>query len=157
MQLLADVPYPLKSYRMSGLKAGIRFYFRARLVDKTGNQSPWSDIILGESSADTQAILDAVADKFLSTEAGKEMQKDIDFNADKVVELESDGFLYEDIIAQHDTQLQRLGRASLEHTEQFGEITFNILAEKGIDALRLNASTALLLTKKRRERKVPRC
>ncbi|WP_422614657.1 phage tail tip fiber protein [Moellerella wisconsensis] len=59
------------------------------------------------------------------------MQKDIDFNADKVVELESDGFLYEDIIAQHDTQLQRLGRASLEHTEQFGEITFNILAEKG--------------------------
>ncbi|KPD01932.1 phage tail fiber protein [Moellerella wisconsensis ATCC 35017] len=131
MQLLADVPYPLKSYRMSGLKAGIRFYFRARLVDKTGNQSPWSDIILGESSADTQAILDAVADKFLSTEAGKEMQKDIDFNADKVVELESDGFLYEDIIAQHDTQLQRLGRASLEHTEQFGEITFNILAEKG--------------------------
>ncbi|MEI9600580.1 DUF1983 domain-containing protein [Moellerella wisconsensis] len=131
MQLLADVPYPLKSYRMSGLKAGIRFYFRAKLVDKTGNQSPWSDIILGESSADTQAILDAVGDKFLSTEAGKEMQKDIDFNADKVVELESDGFLYEDIIAQHDTQIQRLGRASLEHSEQFGEITFNILAEKG--------------------------
>ncbi|WP_420915552.1 TipJ family phage tail tip protein [Moellerella wisconsensis] len=88
MQLLADVPYPLKSYRMSGLKAGIRFYFRARLVDKTGNQSPWSDIILGESSADTQAILDAVGDKFLSTETGKEMQKDIDFSRDKVDALE---------------------------------------------------------------------
>ncbi|EPJ9279038.1 host specificity protein J, partial [Proteus mirabilis] len=60
MQLLADVPYPLKSYRMSGLKAGARFYFRARLVDKTGNQSEWTSVVLGESSTDVEGILDAV-------------------------------------------------------------------------------------------------
>lgn len=131
MQLLADVPYPLKTYSMSGLKAGVRFYFRARLVDKTGNQSEWSSIVSGESSADVDAILDAAGKEFLSTEAGKQLEEKIDLNAEKVVELESDSFLYEDIIAQHDTQLKRLGRASIEHSEQFGEITFNALAEKG--------------------------
>ncbi len=131
MQLLADVPYPLKTYSMSGLKAGVRFYFRARLVDKTGNQSDWSAIVSGESSADADAILDVAGKEFLSTETGKQLQEAIDLNMEKVVELESDGFLYEDIIAQHNTQLKRLNRASLEHSEQFGEITFNVLAEKG--------------------------
>ncbi|MBQ0210084.1 DUF1983 domain-containing protein [Providencia rettgeri] len=78
MQLLADVPYPLKSYRMSGLKAGVRFYFRARLVDKSGNQSGWTSFVLGESSTDVEGILEAVGDKFLSTEAGKLMESQIE-------------------------------------------------------------------------------
>ncbi|WP_336192875.1 TipJ family phage tail tip protein [Providencia stuartii] len=78
MQLLADVPYPLKSYRMSGLKAGVRFYFRARLVDKTGNQSEWTHIVLGESSTDVEGILEAVGDNFLTTEAGKRMESQIE-------------------------------------------------------------------------------
>ncbi|WP_272538533.1 TipJ family phage tail tip protein [Providencia sp. PROV197] len=78
MQLLADVPYPLKSYRMSGLKAGTRFYFRARLVDKSGNQSEWTSLVLGESSTDAEGILEAVGDKFLSTEAGKRMESQIE-------------------------------------------------------------------------------
>ncbi len=84
MQLLADVPYPLKSYRMSGLKAGVRFYFRARLVDKTGNESEWTDIILGESSTDVEGILEAVGDNFLSTEAGQIMQEQIDFSKNEI-------------------------------------------------------------------------
>lgn len=78
MQLLADVPYPLKSYRMSGLKAGVRFYFRAKLVDKSGNQSEWTSFVLGESSTDVEGILEAVGDKFLSTEAGKRMESQIE-------------------------------------------------------------------------------
>uniref|UniRef100_UPI002349A423 host specificity protein J n=1 Tax=Providencia sp. PROV257 TaxID=2949945 RepID=UPI002349A423 len=84
MQLLADVPYPLKSYRMSGLKAGVRFYFRARLADKSGNQSEWTSLVLGESSTDVEGILEAVGDKFLSTEAGQQMQELIDFNQGNV-------------------------------------------------------------------------
>ncbi|WP_253941113.1 host specificity protein J, partial [Providencia stuartii] len=84
MQLLADVPYPLKSYRMSGLKAGARFYFRARLVDKSGNQSEWTSVVLGESSTDVEGILDAVGDTFLTNEAGKQMQEQIDFSKEAI-------------------------------------------------------------------------
>ncbi|MEI9716150.1 phage tail protein [Moellerella wisconsensis] len=111
------------------LKANQTYYVYVRTINPVGKS--YFVEASGKPEDKSDEILDFLGDKFLSTEAGKEMQKNIDFNADKVVELESDGFLYEDIIAQHDTQLQRLGRASLEHSEQFGEITFNILAEKG--------------------------
>lgn len=90
MQLLADVPYPLKSYRMSGLKAGMRFYFRARLVDKSGNQSEWTSFVLGESSTDVEGILDAVGDKFLSTEAGQQMESRIEDIEEEQVNIKHD-------------------------------------------------------------------
>ncbi|MDE1493345.1 host specificity protein J, partial [Xenorhabdus bovienii] len=41
LMLLADIPYPQRTHTMQGLAAGVAFYFRARLVDKSGNQSPW--------------------------------------------------------------------------------------------------------------------
>ncbi|MEX9756032.1 DUF1983 domain-containing protein [Providencia vermicola] len=114
MQLLADVPYPLKSYRMSGLKAGARFYFRARLVDKTGNQSEWTSVVLGESSTDVEGILDAVGDTFLTNEAGKQMQEQIDFNQSNV-----------------QLQLEQAAEATLNNTVMLNQVSFRLLEEEG--------------------------
>ncbi|MEX6119171.1 DUF1983 domain-containing protein [Providencia hangzhouensis] len=90
MQLLADVPYPLKSYRMSGLKAGVRFYFRARLVDKSGNQSEWTGLALGESSADVEGILTVAGENFLSNEAGQRMESRIEDIEEEQVNIKHD-------------------------------------------------------------------
>ncbi|WBA57908.1 DUF1983 domain-containing protein [Providencia sp. 21OH12SH02B-Prov] len=114
MQLLADVPYPLKSYRMSGLKAGVRFHFRARLVDKTGNQSEWTNIVLGESSSDVEGILEAVGDKFLTTEAGKQMQEQIDFNQSNV-----------------QLQLEQAAEATLNNTVMLNQVSWRLFEEEG--------------------------
>lgn len=114
MQLLADVPYPLKSYRMSGLKAGVRFYFRARLVDKSGNQSEWTNVVLGESSTDVEGILDAVGDTFLTNEAGKQMQEQIDFNQSNV-----------------QLQLEQAAEATLNNTVMLNQVSFRLLEEEG--------------------------
>nr|WP_308808979.1 DUF1983 domain-containing protein [Providencia sp. PROV024] len=114
MQLLADVPYPLKSYRMSGLKAGVRFYFRARLVDKTGNQSEWANIVLGESSTDVEGILEAVGDNFLTSEAGQELQKQIDFNQGNV-----------------QLQLEQAAEATLNNTMMLNQVSWRLFKEEG--------------------------
>ncbi|WP_318839960.1 phage tail tip protein [Providencia sp. PROV080] len=114
MQLLADVPYPLKSYRMSGLKAGARFYFRARLVDKTGNQSEWTSVVLGESSTDVEGILDAVGDTFLTNEAGQKLQEQIDFNQSNV-----------------QLQLEQAAEATLNNTVMLNQVSFRLLEEEG--------------------------
>ncbi|WIJ75440.1 TipJ family phage tail tip protein [Providencia stuartii] len=114
MQLLADVPYPLKSYRMSGLKAGVRFYFRARLVDKSGNQSEWTNVVLGESSTDVEGILDAVGDTFLTTEAGKQMQEQIDFNQSNV-----------------QLQLEQAAEATLNNTVMLNQVSWRLFEEEG--------------------------
>ncbi|MEQ5709891.1 DUF1983 domain-containing protein [Providencia huaxiensis] len=126
MQLLADVPYPLKSYRMSGLKAGVRFYFRARLVDKTGNQSEWTNIVLGESSSDVEGILEAVGDKFLTTEAGQKLQEQINFNKDSLSDLQIDNDDFKQKVISIDRELEAVNEAVMEvvhfSTENYWEL-----------------------------------
>ncbi|MEQ5573395.1 DUF1983 domain-containing protein [Providencia huaxiensis] len=145
MQLLADVPYPLKSYRMSGLKAGVRFYFRARLVDKTGNQSEWTNIVLGESSSDVEGILEAVGDKFLSTEAGQKLQEQIDFNKDHIEDLTLEQLeIKHDIInvdsktidlnnkvVQINTDVAIVNEAVMQNAISLNNVTFRLMEEEG--------------------------
>ncbi|MDC9591057.1 host specificity protein J [Xenorhabdus sp. XENO-10] len=86
LMLLADIPYPQRTHTMQGLAAGVAFYFRARLVDKSGNQSPWTEFIRGESSTDTSWIVEATGNAFLTAEAGKRLQSDIDFANEAIME-----------------------------------------------------------------------
>lgn len=87
-QLLTDAPYPLSTYTMPGLAAGREFWFRARLVDKIGNEGAWTGIIRGVSSSDASDILDYIGDEFLSTEAGKQLTSRVDSVEDSVKELD---------------------------------------------------------------------
>ena len=133
----AEIDVTTKSNRLGqgqfwtkeNLRAGTDYWFYIRTVNSYG-KSAFIEA-KGQASGTPVDMIDEMKNEFLSTEAGKQLEEKIDLNMEKVVELESDGFLYEDIIAQHNTQLKRLNRASLEHSEQFGEITFNALAEKG--------------------------
>lgn len=129
MQLLADVPYPLKSYRMSGLKAGVRFYFRARLVDKSGNQSEWTNVVLGESSTDVEGILDAVGDTFLTNEAGKQMQEQIDFSKEAIAELELDTIDVKQKVVSIDRDVEAVNEAVMMNTKFTTEVHFSLKEE----------------------------
>lgn len=85
--LLSDVPHPQRNYTMQGLRAGQVFWFRARIVDKSGNQSPWIDWVRGMSSTDTSAILEAIGDDFISnTVAGQQLLNDDFMNAEAILE-----------------------------------------------------------------------
>ncbi|HEK2727434.1 TPA: DUF1983 domain-containing protein [Proteus mirabilis] len=87
LMLLSDVPYPSKTYEMAGLAAGVIFYFRARLVDKTGNQSEWTDFIRGESEFDTSTILPEFGNHFMTAEAGKQLSEELKWNTESIAEL----------------------------------------------------------------------
>ncbi|WP_340618716.1 host specificity protein J, partial [Xenorhabdus entomophaga] len=86
LMLLADIPYPQRTHTLQGLLAGVAFYFRARLVDKSGNQSPWTEFVRGESSTDTNWIVEATGNQFLTAEAGKRLQSQIDYQAEAAME-----------------------------------------------------------------------
>ncbi|WP_327058443.1 host specificity protein J [Hafnia alvei] len=80
--LLSDIPYPQRSYQQMGLKAGQSFFYRARLVDKTGNQGDWIDWVLGESSTDVEWIADEVKKGIEESDVFKEIDKNlVDSNA----------------------------------------------------------------------------
>lgn len=80
--LLSDIAYPQRSYQQMGLSAGQSFFYRARLVDKSGNQGDWIDWVLGESSTDVDWIADEVKKEIEQSEAFKEIDKNLtDSNA----------------------------------------------------------------------------
>ncbi|MGE4968165.1 host specificity protein J [Yersinia enterocolitica] len=85
--LLSDVPHPQRNYTMQGLRAGQVFWFRARIVDKSGNQSPWIDWVRGMSSTDTSAILEAIGDDFINnTVAGQQLFNNDFMSAEAILE-----------------------------------------------------------------------
>ncbi len=83
--LLADVPYPSRSHELAGLAAGTAFYFRARLVDKTGNQSPWTDFVRGVAEFDASNIIDEVAARLGDTQIIKDLQSQADDNFEAII------------------------------------------------------------------------
>ncbi|WP_075180598.1 phage tail protein [Pantoea sp. 1.19] len=66
--LLADVPYPQRKYQQMGLKAGQIFWYRAQLVDRTGNESGYTEWVRGQASIDVSDITDAILEEIKDSE-----------------------------------------------------------------------------------------
>ncbi len=81
--LLADVAAPTSKYIQAGLKSGQKFYARARIVDKSGNQSPWTDWVTGTSSYDAEVIIDQIDASIRDSDAWKELTQEIDLKANQ--------------------------------------------------------------------------
>lgn len=84
--LLADIPYPLHTHTMTGLKAGQEFWFRARLQDRTGNQGDWTGWIKGQSNANAGDYLESIGDGFLTDKDGDRLTGDIDTNIEATIQ-----------------------------------------------------------------------
>lgn len=70
---LGDYAYPQRSHTMTGLAAGVNFWFQARLVDKLGNAGPWTNWVQGTSSEDASEVLDYLKGKITETELGQDL------------------------------------------------------------------------------------
>ncbi|MDN4356977.1 DUF1983 domain-containing protein [Citrobacter portucalensis] len=111
--LLSDVPYPSAEYTQLGLKAGQEFWYRAQLVDRTGNESGWTDWVRGVSNANADDYLGDIADDFLTSADGDRLTGDIDTNLEGILQ---------NALANHGT---------VEHQfAQYGEVRADILVVK---------------------------
>ncbi|EHN8804341.1 host specificity protein J [Enterobacter roggenkampii] len=111
--LLAGVPYPQHTYTQLGLKAGVEFWYRARLVDRIGNQSDWTDWVRGMSNDNADDYLGDIADDFLTSADGERLTGDIDTNIEGILQ---------NALANHGT---------VEHQwAQYGEVRADILVVK---------------------------
>ncbi|THC27738.1 DUF1983 domain-containing protein [Enterobacter sp. AD2-3] len=84
--LLSDVPYPSAEYTQLGLKAGQEFWYRAQLVDRTGNESGYTDWIRGMSNDNADDYLGDIADDFLTSADGERLTGDIDTNIEGILQ-----------------------------------------------------------------------
>lgn len=111
--LLSDVPYPSAEYTQLGQKAGQEFWYRAQLVDRTGNESGYTDWIRGMSNDNADDYLGEIADDFLTSADGDRLTSDIDTNLEATMQ---------NALANHGT---------VEHQwAQYGEVRADILVVK---------------------------
>ncbi|CAM7136190.1 MULTISPECIES: TipJ family phage tail tip protein [Klebsiella pneumoniae complex] len=74
---LSDVAYPGKSYQQMGLSMGAEFWYRARLVDRLGNESPWTGWVQGMASDNFDDYYENLTDAIKDTAAWEETQRTI--------------------------------------------------------------------------------
>ena len=76
---LGTFAYPTNKHEITGLQGNLTQFYRARIVDKLGNTSDWTDWVSGTTSADADKVLDILSgqisqshlDQSLSTPIGK--------------------------------------------------------------------------------------
>ncbi|QZS46159.1 DUF1983 domain-containing protein [Enterobacter cloacae complex sp.] len=85
--LLASVPYPQKLYQQMGLKAGQIFWYRAQLVDRSGNESGYTDWVRGQASIDVSDITDEILEEIKDSEVFKDLIESAVESSEKLVEL----------------------------------------------------------------------
>lgn len=116
---LADLAYPQNEHVMQGLRAGQRFFFWARLVDRTGNLGPFFPeapaVVAGMASADAGAILEQIKDQITESELGKELTSRID-----LIDKNGPGSVND-----------RIGTAKTELAQQISEVNNALNTTKG--------------------------
>ncbi|MEE4694810.1 phage tail protein [Pseudomonas alliivorans] len=78
---LSDLAYPQSEHVMQGLLAGVRFFFWARLVDRTGNIGPWypaGNGVMGQASSDANPVLDLLTGRLTESQFGEHLLGRID-------------------------------------------------------------------------------
>ncbi|EPR7132563.1 phage tail protein [Enterobacter hormaechei] len=85
--LLADVPYPQRKYQQMGLKAGQTFWYRAQLVDRSGNESGYTDFVRGQASIDVSDITDAILEDMKGSDTFKDLIENAVDSSGKLAEL----------------------------------------------------------------------
>ncbi|HBR4852693.1 TPA: DUF1983 domain-containing protein [Klebsiella pneumoniae] len=74
---LSDVAYTGKSYQQMGLSMGAEFWYRARLVDRLGNESPWTGWVQGMASNNFDDYYENLTNAIKDTDAWEETQRTI--------------------------------------------------------------------------------
>ncbi|RWT79117.1 TipJ family phage tail tip protein [Enterobacter cloacae] len=85
--LLADVPYPQRKYQQMGLKAGQIFWYRAQLVDRSGNESGYTEWVRGQASIDVSDITDVILEEIKDSEVFKDLIESAIDSSEKLAEL----------------------------------------------------------------------
>lgn len=88
--LLADVPYPQRKYQQMGLKAGQIFWYRAQLVDRSGNESGYTGWVRGQASIDVSDITDVILEDIKGSETFKDLIENAVDSNEKIAGMADD-------------------------------------------------------------------
>ncbi len=89
-ELLSLVPYPAVSYQHGPMPAGVRQWYRARLVDRIGNVGDWTEWVMGTSSIDVSAITADILEDMKDSDIFKDVVENAVDTNQKIADMVQD-------------------------------------------------------------------
>ncbi|EKY3902090.1 phage tail protein [Enterobacter hormaechei] len=117
--LLADVPYPQRKYQQMGLKAGQIFWYRAQLVDRSGNESGYTDFVRGQASIDVSDITDAILEDMKGSDTFKDLIENAVDSNEKIAGMADD-------IKQANDELGQQAQKIAQNAQDIGKVQTNV-------------------------------
>ncbi|HCM9702860.1 TPA: phage tail protein [Enterobacter hormaechei subsp. xiangfangensis] len=117
--LLADVPYPQRKYQQMGLKAGQIFWYRAQLVDRSGNESGYTDFVRGQASIDVSDITDAILEDMKGSDTFKDVIENAVDSNEKIAGMADD-------IKQANDELAQQAQEIAKNAQEIGKVQTSV-------------------------------
>ncbi|EOC4159713.1 host specificity protein J [Enterobacter hormaechei] len=117
--LLADVPYPQRKYQQMGLKAGQIFWYRAQLVDRSGNESGYTDFVRGQASIDVSDITDAILEDMKGSDTFKDLIENAVDSNEKIAGMTND-------IKQANDELEQQAQEIAKNAQDIGKVQTSV-------------------------------
>lgn len=124
--LLTMIPYPQYEYWHSTLPAGYVNWYRARLVDRIGNVSDWSDIVRGMASDDVESIIGEIKVDIENSEGFKYLQQNA-IESNGAIQAQAESIL-ENAIA-NDTDVRRMTKENGKRKAEYVQAV-NLIADE---------------------------
>lgn len=135
--LLTMIPYPQYEYWHSTLPAGYVNWYRARLVDRIGNASDWSDIVRGMASDDVESIIGEIKVDIENSDGFKYLQQNA-IESNGAIQAQAESIL-ENALA-NDTDVRRMTKENGKRKAEYVQAV-NLIADE--TQARVEALTAL--------------
>ncbi|MCU2847966.1 Phage-related protein%2C tail component [Enterobacter hormaechei] len=119
VMLLADVPFPQRKYQQMGLKAGQIFWYRAQLVDRSGNESGYTDFVRGQASIDVSDITDAILEDMKSSDTFKDLIENAVDSNEKIAGMAND-------IKQANDELEQQAQEIAKNAQDIGKVQTSV-------------------------------
>ncbi|MCU6410953.1 MAG: phage tail protein [Enterobacter cloacae] len=117
--LLADVPYPQRKYQQMGLKAGQIFWYRAQLVDRSGNESGYTEWVRGQASIDVSDITDVILEEIKDSDTFKDLIENAVDSNEKIAGMADD-------IKQANDELEQQAKEIAKNAQDVGKVQTNV-------------------------------
>ena len=144
--LLAAVPYPQKIYQQMGLKAGQEFWYRARLVDRIGNQSGWTDWVRGQASIDVSDITDAILEQIKETDLFKDLIENAVETSQTVADMAASIAENADQLAAAVGATRETAEGVIQNALAISEVVFRQSAQQGANAAQFEQLREVIAT-----------
>ncbi|EPE9484017.1 TipJ family phage tail tip protein [Escherichia coli] len=117
--LLADVPYPQRKYQQMGLKAGLIFWYRAQLVDRSGNESGYTEWVRGQASIDVSDITDVILEDMKGSDTLKDLIENAVDSNEKIAGMADD-------IKQANYELEQQAKDIAKNAQDVGKVQTSV-------------------------------